>query len=300
MTDKKRFWTYILIAFGGGWLLMALGILMAEKGSPAVYQGLAALAMFAPMLGVLMAHGGLKKAKTGISWRPEIPGRGKYYILAWFAPAAITILGAALYFLLLPERFDRSMGFMAAQIPAGTELPFPMPVLAVIQMFEAVTYAPFINMLLAVGEEAGWRGYLTPYLTKRLGRTRGLVLSGVIWAVWHWPLILCAGYEYGTGYPGAPYTGMALMCVLTTAMGILFSWLYDRADSIWAPALAHGAVNAAAGVGILFMSTEYTSLILGPTPAGLIAGIPLFALAVWALVRRQRPGQGPAPVPETE
>ena len=282
MTEKKRFLSFMLIAFGGGWLMMALGMLLGGMW----YQILLSAGMFAPLLGVLVSHGSLRGERTGIRWKPDMRGVGKWYIAAWLGPGVLTIVCAAWYYLLLPGRFDGTMSYLAAQLPEGTELPFPLPVLAAIQIVQAFTYVPFLNMLLAVGEEAGWRGYLTPYLTKRLGRTGGLLVSGAVWGAWHWPLILLAGYEYGTGYPGAPYTGMALMCAACAAMGIVLSFLYDRAGSIWAPALAHGAINAAAGIGMLFMRAEETSLFLGPTPFGLLSGVPLFALAIWLLLKK--------------
>ena len=284
MTEKKRFWIYIAVAFGGGWLLMGLGMLLGGMW----YQGIVALSMFMPLLGVLLSHGGIKKEKTGISWMPAVVGNGRWYLLAWFGPAVLSILCAGLYFLLFPSQFDLSLGYIMRQIPEGTEMPFPAPVLALISLVQSVSYAPFLNAVLAVGEEAGWRGYLTPYLTKRFGRIKGLVLAGCIWAAWHWPLILLAGYEYGTGYPGAPFTGMLLMCVGCTAMGIALSFLYEKAGSIWAPALAHGAVNAVAGIGIMFLKPDITSLFLGPTILGLVAGIPLLALAAYLLLRREK------------
>ena len=284
MTDRKRFWIFILVAFGGGWLLMGLGMLLGIR----LFQTLVALAMLMPLLGVILSHGGLKYAKTGIHWEPRIKGHGRWYILAWFGPAAVTLVCAVLFYLVIPSRFDPTFGYLTAQLGEYAELfPYPMSVLAVIQLIQAVTYAPFLNMILAVGEESGWRGYMTPYLSRRFGRVWGLLLSGVIWAVWHWPLILLAGYEYGAGYFGAPFTGMLVMCLFTTALGILFSWLYDRSESIWVPALAHGALNAAAGLGVLVLNTDVTSLILGPTPAGLLAGIPLFILALLVLLRKK-------------
>ncbi len=285
MTENKRFWIYIAVAFGGGWLLMGLGMLLGGFW----YQGIVAAAMFMPLLGVLLSHGGLSEARTGIRWKPTIPGHGKWYLLAWFGPAVLSIVCAALYFLLFPARFDGSLSYLTTQLEAAGadagDLPFPLPVLAAIQLVQAVTYAPFLNALLAVGEETGWRGYLTPYLTRRFGRKGGIVLAGCLWALWHGPLILCAGYEYGTGYWGAPFTGMLLMCVATTALGALLSFAQEKADSIWAPALCHGAVNAAAGLGILFQRSDIPSLFLGPTPFGLVAGIPLFALAAFVLLR---------------
>lgn len=277
LTENKRFWIYILVAFGGGWLLQGLGILLGGMW----YQGLVALCMFMPMLGVFVSQGGLR----GVRWAPQVRGHGRWYLIAWLGPAVLTILCAALYFLVFPERFDPAMGYMTAQIPEGTELPFSLPVLTAIQLMQTVTYAPFLNAFLAAGEEIGWRGYMTPYLTERLGRRPGLLLSGVLWAVWHWPLILLAGYEYGTGYFGAPYTGMLLMCVGCTAIGTLLTLLYEKTGSIWAPSLAHGAVNAAAGIGMLFTHADETSMFLGPTPFGLVAGIPLFILGACVLLR---------------
>lgn len=283
MTDRKRFWIFIAVAFGGGWLMQGLGMLLGGVW----YQALVALGMFMPMLGVFLSHGGLKKEKTGIVWRPEIVGHARRYILAWLGPAALSIVCAALFFALFPVRFDGSMSAYLAAL-GDAELPFPPIVLAAISFMQAITYAPFLNMLPAVGEEAGWRGYLTPYLTKRFGGTAGLLLSGCIWGLWHAPLILLAGYEYGTGYPGAPYTGLILMCVGCAAMGILLSFLYEKAGSIWAPALAHGGLNAAAGIGVLFLANGGADLFLGPTPLGLVSGIPLYLLALWLLIRKRK------------
>ena len=289
MTENKRFWIYILAAFGGGWLLMALGMLLGGLW----YSVALAAAMFMPLLGVLLANGGLSEKRTGVRWKPVVAGHGRWYLLAWFGPAVLSIVCAAVFYLLLPSRFDGSMPALQAQLDAaaaaGQEVPLSLPVLAAVTLLQSISYAPFLNAVLAVGEETGWRGWMTPYLTRRCGRVKGLVLAGCLWAVWHWPLILCAGYEYGVGYWGAPYTGMLLMCVGTTAMGVLLSFLYDRAGSIWAPALAHGAINAAAGLGAMFLRADTESLFLGPTPFGLIAGVPLFALAAWVLLRKQPP-----------
>lgn len=280
MTDKRRFWIFLLVAFGGGWLMQGLGLLLGGMW----YQILVALGMFMPMLGVLLSHGSLREEITGVRWKPAVVGRGKWYIAAWLGPGVLSIVCAVLFFLLFPGRFDGGMGAYLAAL-GDVELPFPPLVLAVIQMAQAITYAPFLNMLLAVGEEAGWRGYMTPYLTGRFGRVKGLILSGCVWGIWHWPLILLAGYEYGAGYFGAPFTGAVLMCAACAATGIVLSFLYDRAGSIWAPALAHGGLNAAAGIGILFLSEGTADYLLGPTPFGLVAGVPLFILAIRLLLR---------------
>lgn len=287
MTEKKRFWIYLLVTFGFGWLAQAAGILLGGLWFTACLS----VCMFAPLLGVLVSHGSLKTARTGIGWKAPLQGKVRWYLAAWFGPALLSILGAAVFFLLMPSRFDGSMSLLASQVEAaeaaGQSIPFTPALLAVITLLQAVSYAPLFNMLFAVGEETGWRGYMTPYLTERLGRTRGLLLSGAIWGAWHWPAIALVGYNFGTGYPAYPLPGLLAMCVGCAALGILLSLLYDRTGSIWAPALAHGAVNAAAGVSSVFLAPGTSSLLLGPTLLGFLAGIPLYLLALLVLLRRR-------------
>ena len=43
------------------------------------------------------------------------------------------------------------------------------------------------NMLLALGEELGWRGFLVPELTTWVGFRRASLYSGAIWGAWHLP-----------------------------------------------------------------------------------------------------------------
>ena len=85
----------------------------------------------------------------------------------------------------------------------------------------AVILAPAINMFPALGEEVGWRGYMMPRLKERFGLLNGRLLGGVVWGVWHWPLMLLVGYEYGTNYLGAPVLGLVVWCVVCFALNTL-------------------------------------------------------------------------------
>lgn len=285
----KKFWIYLLVTFGLGWLLQGLGMLsQGWESSGLLYTGLLALCMFAPMAGVLVAEGGLNKAKSGIGWKPQFKGRGRWWLLAWFGPALLSLLGAAVFFLLFPGRFDASMPVLT-QALAAQGSPLPAWVLLVVSLFQVLTYAPFINMLFALGEEVGWRGWMTPFLCEKLGRNKGLILSGILWGAWHWPVILLAGYNFGSGYWGAPFTGALVMCLSCVALGISLSYLYEKTGSVWAPALGHGAINAAAGLGMYLLAADFAgNTLLGPMPLGLVAGIPLYILAVWILLRPQK------------
>ena len=210
---------------------------------------------------------------------------------AWFLPVLLGTLGAAIYFLITPGAWDislsyayQSLGVEGVQQLENSGL--TLKLYAVISTVSAVTYAPFVNMLLAVGEEAGWRGTMYPVLKLRFGTLKGRIIGGVLWGIWHWPIMILAGYEYGTAYWGAPVTGPLLFCIITVSMGILFDHLYEKTACVWVPALCHGAINAFAGIPILFLNPAYTDrLLLGPLMVGIISGLPLILVAVAICVR---------------
>lgn len=283
-TEKKRFILYLVIAFLTAWAAQ-----LASMFGGAGIRSLLSVSMLFPMLAVLIVFKGLRREKTGIGWKLNLRGNGKAYLCAWFLPAGLTVVGAALYFALFPGQFDLSMSYLTAATGAeGSAPPLDPVMLTIVEAASALTFAPILNGLFAVGEEAGWRGYMTPYLMRRFGRNCGLILSGVIWAVWHAPLIVFSGYEYGVGYFGFPWTGILVMCVFTTAFGTLCTILYEKTGSIWASAILHGAANAIAGLPLMFYGTERSGYLLGPTMAGLIAGIPMLVTAIVALRRSEK------------
>lgn len=293
MKEEKKFVIYMMIAFVTAWILQFVGIVNAFSGRTIVYQGVLAVSMYMPLVAVIIANKGIRKAETGIEWGIHFKRNWKRFLIAWFLPALVTILGAVLYFMIFSEKFDINCGAMVQTMKAsgvivdaeGKVQGIPLNLLAIIQLISAVTYGPLINTFAAVGEEAGWRGYMTPVLSNWLGKGRALVLSGIIWAIWHAPVIVFAGYEYGTGYRGEPVLGVLMMCGFTTAAGIMLSYFYEKSQSIWIPSLMHGAINAVAGIPFFYMKEMPQHYLLGPTPAGLIGGIPLFVLGIVLFIK---------------
>lgn len=291
---KKTLRSYLIWAFGIAWVLQLTAVILLRRGLPLAYSGLLAVSMFAPMAAGLLSGAGL----GGQGWKPRLRGNVRYLAAAWFLPAALGTLGAVLFFILFPASFDSGMSGVlqtlgpegAAQLKASG---MSMPMYAAVVTLSSCLWAPWVNMFFAVGEEAGWRGVMTPMLKERLGSVKGRLVSGVIWGVWHWPVIILAGYEYGTRYWGAPVVGPLVFCVITIAMGTVLDWLYERSGTIWFPALCHGAINAFAGIPTLFLAPSYGNwLLLGPLMIGLIGGLPLILTAVLLLLKK--PGTDPA------
>ena len=105
------------------------------------------------------------------------------------------------------------------------------------------------GLIASTGEEIGWRGLLVPELAK-LMRFRTLALvSGVIWASWHMPMVLLAGY-HGQGTP--LLFSIACFFAMITLLGAIMAWMTLRTGSLWPAALLHTTHN-------LFVLTVFDS-----------------------------------------
>lgn len=94
-----------------------------------------------------------------------------------------------------------------------------------------------------VGEELGWRGFLVPELAKITSFTNVALISGSIWALWHWPLIIFAADV--TDFDKAPmWFTLPAFSITIVAAGIVMAWLTLRTRSIWPAVILHGSQNA--------------------------------------------------------
>ncbi len=187
-----------------------------------------------------------------------------------------------MYFLLFPQHFDSSFQTIRMQIAFSGQdaTQVNIPQLILVQSLFAILIAPILNGLFTFGEEFGWRAYLLPKL-QELGTRKALIVSGLIWGVWHWPVI-AMGHNYGLGYPGAPWLGMLMMVWVTVAWGVLIGWLALRGKSVWPAVIAHGALNGFAGISLLMAKGDPSPLI-GPLPTGVIGSLAFTAAAAWVL-----------------
>ena len=75
-----------------------------------------------------------------------------------------------------------------------------------------------------------------------MGKYPALIVSGVIWGLWHAPLTVI-GHNFGTDYPGFPYVGILKMCFICIVMGILLTFVTEASGSIWPAAILHAVNN---------------------------------------------------------
>jgi membrane protease YdiL (CAAX protease family) len=95
-----------------------------------------------------------------------------------------------------------------------------------------------LEVVFGAGEEIGWRGYMLTRLIDA-GVPQPLLASGIIWALWHFPLILSGKYAAG------PHPGISAAIFLVGVVGIAYviGILRLRSGSVWPAALLHGEWN---------------------------------------------------------
>ena len=288
--SKKQFVIYMAVAFGLAWILEIIASIFSNNGNQMAFTVILMITMFMPFMGVLVARIPLK----GMGWVPHLKGKIRYVFFALWMPALLSSIGGVLFFAFFADAFDSEFLTMRSMLEEAGALEqleaqgLTIPMYILITVIQAVTYVPFLNMFVALGEEVGWRGVLYPYLKEKLGVTKGRIVSGTIWGAWHWPIMIFAGYEYGKEYIGAPVLGPIVFCICTVMMGILFDYVYEKTETIWLPSLMHGAVNAFT-IFLYLVKPEYSNMaILGPAYIGIISMIPMITVAVIICVKEKR------------
>ncbi len=101
-------------------------------------------------------------------------------------------------------------------------------------------FGTLLNCFAALGEEIGWRGFLVTELSKHVSFTKTSIISGVIWAGFHFPLLVVTV---------APRLGVSvwLLIVFTVTSGIglscMMAWLRLKSGSVWTAVIFHAALN---------------------------------------------------------
>ncbi|MEJ8567903.1 CPBP family intramembrane glutamic endopeptidase [Elongatibacter sediminis] len=99
----------------------------------------------------------------------------------------------------------------------------------------------FVLLLPSVlGEEVGWRGVLVPDLARRLGFTWVALISGLIWAAWHWPIMLLGIYgnaEVPLGYQ------LTFFTITLVSMSVVMTYFRYATGSLWPAVIFHMSHN---------------------------------------------------------
>ncbi|WP_308799837.1 CPBP family intramembrane glutamic endopeptidase [Agromyces silvae] len=272
---------FVVISIGGAWLV-ALPLWTSGEGLMHPLFTLIALAMmYTPALATLVVvlwvrrpaniprYLGLTPMRpAGRTWLFIAIGAVGFWVLAY----ASMLLGQAMGLI----RLDLSgVSAITATIEATGGQAAAMDVSVIVAVnLATLPLITIVNSVAAFGEEIGWRGWLLPSL-RPLGTMPALLISGVIWGVWHAPLILL-----GYNYQRTDLAGVGFMVVFCVLVGILIGWLRLRSASVWPAVIAHGALNTAVSAFLIFVDVRD----LPAGPWGSLLGWPGWILLALAAV----------------
>lgn len=273
ITDKKSF-----VCFGAAAIVF-----------PAIFSGLyyfygnnifLTILMFTPAVSVIITRFVIKEGFSDLYLKPHFKGNFKWYLAAYFGTPAIAYFGAAVYFLIFRNDWEPLMSQYALETGCETVAEYFGQLAVMIPL--AVLINPIMGLLQCLGEEFAWRGYLLPKLNKHFSYKASVLIDGVIWGLWHAPII-AMGFNYGSEHPVWGILAMTVHCVI---LGIIESFLFSKTQSVWCPVVFHAALNAMDkfSPSALFMGTGADPFI-GPNAVGIIGGIGFTAIAVIIFVK---------------
>lgn len=160
----------------------------------------------------------------------NLRGNVKYYLLSLGIPFLMFIISTVAIIICFVDDYDIKDCIIYNNVDE-----FILGILINISM-------SLFTFYVCLGEEYGWRAYLTPKLETLMPEPPALIVSGIIWGMWHAPVIK-DGFNFGTGYKFFPYAGYAGMCFMCIFMGAFFTWVTKKTKSIYPAAIAHTAID---------------------------------------------------------
>jgi uncharacterized protein len=231
MLKKSHIVTYVALVaiFSLPWYLLFI-----HTGNLGVGRGMVVhFLMWCPCLAALLTCriGGLRISSLGFCWP-----RMRYIGLGYGLPILYALMAYVPFWIVARGSIDLQ-GFTNASAQAFKL--HASPAVLLLNLFLLLTYGVVASTTSGLGEEIGWRGFLFPSLYK-LGPTfAAIVISGIIWGLWHYPAIL--GANYNSGGP----VWLALLCFtwMVISGAAIFGWLRIKSRSVWPAAIAHGSHN---------------------------------------------------------
>ena len=273
--EKKKILIFLAFCFGISWL--SAGIFHWCGGDYKSVWGflLGIVYMLFPLISVLLTQlvtGEKLFSGIGLSFKLN-----RWWWLGWLVIIPLIVLLSLPVSALFTgmsisgdtEMVRQTMGSLEAQgLPLG-----PGGVL-VITLLSGLVAGMTVNALFAFGEESAWRGFLHRCL-EGTGFWKECLFIGFVWGLWHAPIILM-----GHNYPEHPVAGVFMMIAFCMLFTPVMVFIREKSGSVIMAAIAHGTLNALAGISIMYLA-GYKELVGSITG---IAGFIVLALADLAIL----------------
>jgi membrane protease YdiL (CAAX protease family) len=287
--NRRQAIRFVLLTFIINWGLFGLAYLLGRHWPAPIWMLALSLYMLVPLaVSVVLARFVDRrsvKEMLGIRFRWN-----RFFTMAWLLPPLLVLLTLGIN-LFLPgvdfapakegiqvERMGQNLSDEEMANIMEQASRFPVFWLALVSgMVAGIS----VNAVFAFGEEAGWRGYLYQVF-RPLGFWQSSLLIGLIWGLWHAPLILLLGHNY----PVHRLAGVGMMLLFCVLHSVVLTYIRSQSGSVLAPAIYHGTINGLGGVSLLHLQGG-NDLLNGLTGLAGLLGVFLILLVWIGYGRRQ-------------
>jgi uncharacterized protein len=171
-------------------------------------------------------------ADIGWKW-----GETKYQFRSWYIPILYASIAYAIIWIFHFGAFGNPAYYDA--MTKSMHLGGPPWISVVLGIFLLGTFGMARGVSAGLGEEIGWRGFLVPELAKTSSFTATSLISGIIWSLWHYPILIFADYNAGT----PTWYGLTCFTVMVISISFIFAWMRLKSGSVWTAAILHASHN---------------------------------------------------------
>jgi len=192
--------------------------------------------MWCPACAALITCKLLGRDVSSLGWKW---GDSRYQVASYFIPLGYATVAYAVVWItglggFYNQKFVANLSdrFGLGHLPAWTTI--------ALYLLLAGTAGIVRSCASALGEEIGWRGFLVPELARRTNNfTLTALISGCVWALWHYPILIFADYNSGT----PTWYGLTCFTAMVIALSFVFAWMRLKSGSLWTGVLLHASHN---------------------------------------------------------
>lgn len=250
--SRKPLYTFLALVT----VLAAISYAIAFGGGEGNLNGGIFLVQLSPLLAAFITKLIYQRNLRGFGWGW---GKGRYQLASYALPFGLGLVSFGLVWLLGFGGFYNEAFLAEAHTVMtdtfGLTLSPAMEMLALVLLNGTIGILP--ASLFAIGEEVGWRGFLVPELYKHYNFTKTSLISGVIWPVYHFPLLI---FLYAPRYNISPWPLMVFTIIGGIGLCTIMAWLRIKSGSVWTAVIFHGALNTFNQTIFQNLTTETSSL----------------------------------------
>ncbi len=241
--SRKAVLLFLLFTFGLSSIFYFLIIQTGKLGSG--FGMYVTGIMWCPAMSAFITSKILKREISALAWQW---GKPRYQIWSYLVPLLYSLVA---YLIIWVTGWG---GFYNHEFVGQIAKSFGwehLPKAAIILLYFIFTgvFGMAGSLATGLGEEIGWRGFLVPELFKTISYTKTSLLVGIIWAMWHFPILIFADYNSGT----PAWYGLSCFTIMVVSISFVFTWFRLKSGSLWTGAILHASHN-------LFVQSIFTPL----------------------------------------